>query len=135
MPMVTTPFTRDVIGCAIKVHRVLGPGLLEMAYGHCMCHELRKRKLEFQQQVALPLFYEGHKLPCVYRADLIVERQLLVEFKVIERVTALHRAQTLTYMRLAEVPQALLINFNVPRLVDGLHSFVAPAARPSAEVM
>jgi GxxExxY protein len=124
MAMFTTPVTGAVIGCAIRIHKSLGPGLLESAYEFCLAHELRKQGLSYESQVPLPLVYDGVTLPCVYRADFIVEDMLLLELKVLERIMPVHHAQVLTYVRLAHVRQALLINFNVPILKYGIKSFL-----------
>jgi GxxExxY protein len=113
---------RSVIGCAIEVHKVLGPGLLESAYESCLVHEFRARQLAFRRQVRVPLIYKGTRVNWGYRADLIVENELLLEVKCVDRVLPIHQAQVLTYLRLIDLPQALLINFNVRCLVDGVRS-------------
>jgi GxxExxY protein len=102
------------------VHRQLGPGLLESAYEQCLCHELHLRGLAFQRQVELPIVYKGLKLDCGYRLDLIVENEVVVELKAIERLLPVHEAQLLTYLRLTGKRVGLLINFNVPLLTTGI---------------
>lgn len=114
------PRTSEIIGSAIEVHRVLGPGLLESAYEECLCHELHLRQLEFERQVNLPVEYKGIKLDCSYKIDLIVEREVVLELKAVESVLPVHQAQLLTYMKLAKKRIGLLINFNVPLLVRGI---------------
>ena len=112
--------TGPIIGAAIEVHRHLGPGLLESAYEECLCHELHLRGIGFRRQVALPVEYKGIKLDCGYRLDLIVNEEVVVEIKCIERVLPVHEAQLLTYIRLAGKQVGLLINFNVPVLTRGI---------------
>ena len=113
-----------VIGCAIEVHRYLGPGLLESAYETCLAHELEGAGIPFQAQHTLPIAYKGLKLDCAFRVDLLVDGALLVELKAVERILNVHQAQLLTYMKLARIRVGLLINFNVPLLRDGLERFV-----------
>jgi len=115
--------TRRVIGCAIEVHRALGPGLLESAYEQCMAHEMTLQEVDFRLQVPTPVEYKGLRLDCAYRADVIVQERLIVELKSVEALTALHHAQLLTYMRVSGAPIGLLINFNVPRLIEGIKRF------------
>jgi GxxExxY protein len=119
------PLVHEVISCAIAVHRAIGPGLLESAYECCLRHEMTLRKIRFVCQVALPVNYRGLNLDCGYRLDFLVEGQLVLELKCVETVLPIHEAQVLTYLRLSRAKQALLINFNAPRLVDGLKSFLA----------
>jgi GxxExxY protein len=102
--------TRRVIGCAIEVHRALGPGLLESAYEQCMAHEMTLQEVDFRLQVPTPVEYKGLRLDCAYRADVIVQERLIVELKSVEALTALHHAQLLTYMRVSGAPIGLLIN-------------------------
>ena len=113
-----------VIGCAIEVHRELGPGLLESAYERCLAYELTAAGIPFVSQQPIPVAYKGLDLECGYRADIVVEGQLLVELKSVEELDGVHEAQVLTYMRLAKLPVSLLINFNVERLKDGIRRFV-----------
>lgn len=113
-----------VIGCAIEVHRVLGPGLLESTYEQCLARELEIEGLTFKLQWPLPVDYKGIRLDCGYRVDVLVENQLIVELKAAEKLLNVHQAQLLTYMKLAGIRTGLLINFNVPLLRDGLQRFV-----------
>jgi GxxExxY protein len=114
------PRTSPIIGAAIEVHRHLGPGLLESAYEECLCHELKLRGLDFKQQIDLPLIYKGLSLDCGYRIDLVVQDEVILELKSVEKLLPVHQAQLLTYMRLARKKVGLLINFNVPLLTQGI---------------
>jgi len=116
--------SRSVIGCALEVHRRLGPGLLEHAYEQCLAHELALADIPFEAERELPVEYKGIKLDCGFRADLVVAGELIVELKSVEKVLPIHKAQLLTYMKLAGVPVGLLMNFNVSRLRDGIKRFV-----------
>src|SRR5207253_2510364 len=104
--------TRSVIGSAIRVHKALGPGLLEDTYEQCLAYELRSAGLVVRAQVALPLLYKDLKIPFAYRVDLLVEDALIIELKTVEKLTPLHSAQLLTYLKLSNVRLGLLINFN-----------------------
>ena len=123
-PYFDHPLTRTIIGYAIEVHRQLGPGLLESTYEQCLAQELRLAKIDFKQQLNMPVYYKGVDLDCGYRIDLLVEDFLVVELKAVESVSGLHKAQLLTYMKLAEVPLGLIINFNVGMLKDGVHKLI-----------
>lgn len=112
--------TRRIIGAAIEVHRVLGPGLLEAVYQACLARELDLRGLAYQQQKPLPVEYKGAKLDCGYRLDFVVEGKVIVELKAVEALTPVHEAQLLTYLRLGNCRVGLLINCNVPVLKDGI---------------
>jgi len=112
--------TATVIGAAMKVHRALGPGLLESAYEVCLCDELERSGLAYKSQVALPVVYEGRQLECGYRMDIVVEDKVILEIKCVDALAPIHEAQVLTYLRLSKLPVALLINFNVQRLRDGI---------------
>lgn len=103
-----------VIGCAIEVHRQLGPGLLESAYEQCLAHELNRHGISFQLQQPQPVQYEDIRLDCGYRVDILVENDLIVELKSVDEIKGIHQAQLLTYMKLSGVKVGLLINFNVP---------------------
>jgi GxxExxY protein len=116
--------SRSVIGCAIEVHRNLGPGLLESTYRPCLAHELSQAGIPFQMELPLPVQYKGILLDCGYRIDLLVSGDLIVEIKSLETILPIHHAQTLTYMRLAKVPVGLLINFSVAKLQNGIKRFV-----------
>ena len=112
--------TEKIIGCAIKVHRVLGPGLLESAYEVCLVHELRKAGLKGERQVALPVIYEGLRLDADYFIDILVEDTVVIELKSVEHILPIHEAQLLTYLKLANKKLGLLINFNVTLLKNGI---------------
>ena len=118
------PLTAKVIGCAIEVHRTLGPGLLESAYEQCLAHELKVADVPFRVQVPMPIEYKGVKLDCKYKIDLLVDEFLVIELKAVEQLTGVHEAQLLTYMKLAEAPVGLLINFNVQLVKNGIRRFV-----------
>lgn len=122
--MIFDQLSNKVIGCAIEVHRELGPGLLESAYEQCLAAELSRSRIPYQLQVDLPVSYKGMKLDCSYRIDLLVDKQLIVELKSIEQLLKIHEAQILTYMRLAKVNVGLLMNFNVPVLKKGIKRFL-----------
>jgi len=109
-----------IIGCAIEVHRVVGPGLLESAYEICLCRELSLHNLAFECQKPLSLGYKGVNLDCGYRADLIVDRRVLVEIKSVDQLAAIHDAQLLSYLKLCGLKVGLLINFNVSVLTKGI---------------
>ncbi|MBN1769142.1 MAG: GxxExxY protein [Prolixibacteraceae bacterium] len=112
--------TETIIGCAIKVHKELGPGLLESAYQECLFYELQKAGLKVEKEKPLPLIYEEVKLNCGYRVDLMVEDRIIVELKSVEELTDIHLAQVLTYLKIADCKLGLLINFNVTQLTKGL---------------
>lgn len=113
-----------VIGCAIKVHKALGPGLLESAYEECLYYEITKTGLKAEKQKTLPLVYEEVKLDCGYRIDLLVENKLIVELKAVDALNDVYLAQVLTYLRLSNCKLGLLINFNVGKLKDGIRRIV-----------
>lgn len=115
--------TRKIIGCAIEVHRDLGPGLLESAYEECLSHELINHGLNIKRQQPVPVIYKDIKLEYGYRIDILVEDQVVVELKVIDDINPVHEAQILTYMKFAMKPVGLLINFNVSILKDGIHRY------------
>ena len=113
-----------VIGCAIEVHRQLGPGLLESAYEQCLAHELSRNNIAFQLQLAQPVRYKDVLLDCGFRIDVLVENQLIIELKSVEKLLGIHEAQLLTYMKLAGMKIGLLMNFNVNKLKEGIKRFV-----------
>jgi GxxExxY protein len=117
--------TKLIIGSAIKVHRELGPGLLESAYQSCLNYELNKAGLNVQQQVSCPLVYQDLFMETGYRLGLLVQNKVVVEIKSVEALNNVHTAQVLTYMKLIKAPIGLLINFNVLKLVDGLKRLIA----------
>ncbi len=122
-------FTRKIIGCAIEVHRILGPGLLESTYQLCLARELALNKIKFYLEHPIPVEYKGVHLNCGYRIDILVEnadespRQIILELKSVEDIQEIHKAQILTYMKLSNITTGLLINFNVKRLTDGIKRF------------
>ncbi len=109
-----------VIGAAIEVHKVLGPGLLESAYENCLCHELQLRNIVFERQKPLPITYKGVNLDCGYRLDVVVQGILVLEVKACDKIEPIHQAQLLTYLKLSGLSLGLLLNFNVPVMRDGI---------------
>ena len=120
VPIPFTNVTREIIAAAIEVHRVLGPGLLESAYSTCLQRELHTRNLAFATERRIPLVYKGATLDCGYRLDLLVKEVVVVEVKAVATLLPIHQAQLLTYLRLADLPVGLVINFEVDRLVNGV---------------
>ncbi|MGZ4825213.1 MAG: GxxExxY protein [Terriglobales bacterium] len=116
--------TGEIIGAAMKVHDVLGPGLLEKTYEVCLAHELNRRGMFVQAQVALPVVYEGMRVDLGYRIDLLVENSVIVELKAQEGVLPIHHAQLLSYLRLSGKRVGLLLNFHAARLKDGITRIV-----------
>ncbi len=116
--------TNSIISSAIDVHRALGPGLLESAYEACLAFELAERGLNIEQQKPLPVVYREVKLDCGYRIDILVEKSVIVEVKVVDRLAPIHKAQLLSYLRLSGCKVGLLINFNTKVLKDGIHRVV-----------
>ncbi|MGA2229271.1 MAG: GxxExxY protein [Syntrophobacteraceae bacterium] len=112
--------TERIIGAAIEVHKVLGPGLMESAYEECLCRELALRGIGVERQLQLPVEYKGVRLDCGYRIDLLVERSVVVEIKSLPSIERIHDAELLTYLRLGGWKLGLLINFNVAILKDGI---------------
>ena len=109
-----------IIGAAIEVHKVLGPGLLESAYEECLSYELDLRYLSLERQKPLAIIYKGKKLDCGYRLDLVVEKAIILELKSCEKIEEIHKAQLLTYLKLSGLKLGLLLNFNVPVMRDGI---------------
>lgn len=122
--MTENEISYNVIGCAIKVHKALGPGLLESAYESCLYFELVKSGLIAERQKPVPLIYEEVKLDCGYRADIVVEKKMIVEVKAVEALNEIHLMQTLTHIKLLDFRLGLLINFNVPVLPEGIRRVV-----------
>lgn len=116
--------SNTVIGCAIEVHRELGPGLLESAYEQCLAHELTTKQIPFELQKVMPVVYKSVKIDCGYRIDILVADKLIVELKAVATVEPIHEAQLLTDLKLAKAKTGLLINFNVPQLKQGLKRIV-----------
>ena len=109
-----------VIGCAMNVHSELGPGLFEPVYQQCLCHELNLNGIKFEREKAMPVVYKDCRLDCGYRIDIMVEGKIIIELKSVERLLDVHKAQLMSYMKLAKVDKRLLINFNVDK-----YSYVA----------
>ena len=131
--MIRTNITGQIIGAAIKVHRKLGPGLLESAYEACLAYELEKLGLHVQRQKAVPLVYETVKLECGFRADLVVEGRIVVEIKGKEAIHPVDQAQLLSHLRLLNLQVGLLINFHVVQLKDGIKRMVNNYHEASAD--
>ncbi len=113
-----------VIGAALEVHKNLGSGLLESAYEAALAYELQERSISFKQQASLPVKYKNIEIDCAYRIDLLIENMLIVELKSVEKVLPIHQAQLMTYMKLANIPTGLLINFNTKLLKNGIKRVV-----------
>ncbi|MEI2750902.1 MAG: GxxExxY protein [Ferruginibacter sp.] len=118
--MSNNELTHHIIGCAMDIHKVLGPGLLESAYKECLYFKLVQSKLYVEKEKSMPLVYEKVKLDCGYRIDLLVENKIVIEVKSVDFLNNIHMAQTLTYMKLGHYRLGLLINFNVLKLKDGI---------------
>jgi GxxExxY protein len=116
--------TQKIIGCAIEVHKHLGPGLLESAYEECLSYELTQNGLFNQRQIAVPIIYKEVKLETGYRIDILVENEVIVELKAIEFLTPVHEAQILTHLKFAKKRIGLLMNFNSLKLTDQLRRFI-----------
>jgi GxxExxY protein len=125
MALVTVDSAQRVIACAIKVHSATGPGLFESVYEPCLAHELRKAGVNFRRQVLVPLVYDNIVIDQAFRADLIIENELIVDVKSVEHLTPLHDKQLLTYLRLTGLRKGLLLNFNARLMKDGIRSVVA----------
>lgn len=116
--------TEKIIGCAIEVHKGIGPGLLESAYEECLCFELSQAGLLFERQVPLPVSYKGVKLDCGYRLDLVVEKRVILEIKAVERIAPIHEAQLLSYLRMLDKRIGLILNFHTAVLKQGIRRLV-----------
>ncbi len=116
--------TEKIIGCAIEVHRGLGPGLLESAYEECLCFELGQAQLSHEKEVRLPILYKAVRLDCGYRMDIVVEDRVVIELKTVDRLMPIHEAQLLTYLKLSRIKTGLLLNFNSATLKEGLRRLV-----------
>lgn len=112
--------TSTILSGAIKIHRQCGPGLLEHAYLACLCHELTQAKAKFDVQRVLPLLYDGVRIDCAYRADLVVDDMVVVEVKALDAIAPVHLRQLRTYTQLADCPVGLLLNFGAPTMKDGI---------------
>ncbi|MBN2225714.1 MAG: GxxExxY protein [Deltaproteobacteria bacterium] len=115
---------REVVDAAYKVHSGLGPGLLEGVYEVCLCYELGKRNISFKNQIVLPVIYDGLELDAGLRCDVIVNDSLIIEIKAVDKMIPVHEAQLLTYLKLTGIRLGLLINFNVPKIKDGIKRIV-----------
>jgi len=118
--LVAEKTTELIIGAAVKVHRELGPGLLESVYEVCLAHEIAKSGLKVQKQIDVPIRYDNSELDCGFRIDLLIDDEVIVELKAVEKVLPLHEAQLMTYLKLANKRVGLLINFNVVKLTNGI---------------
>jgi len=118
------PLSEDIIGCAIEVHKYLGPGMLESAYEECLAYELMEKGITVERQKPISVQYKKIRLDCGYRIDLLVEKQIIVELKSIDVFSKIHASQILTYMRFADIKTGLLINFNTTVLKNGMKRFV-----------
>ncbi len=116
--------SKIVIGSAIKVHQSLGPGLLENAYQECLFYELKKQNLNVTKEKSMPVIYEEIKMDCGYKIDLLVEDKVVIELKSVDKLNDVHKAQTLTYMKLGDYKLGLLINFNVSLLKSGIKRLI-----------
>ena len=123
--------SRSVMSAALRVHSVLGPGLLESAYEACLAHELAKAGLRVARQVPLQVLYDGVRLDCAYRMDIVVEDRLIIEIKAVSGIQAVHRAQLLSYLRLSGITVGLLIHFHAERMADGGFGRVVNGYQPS----
>lgn len=122
----------EIIACAMRVHRALGPGLLEKAYHQCLVHELKKSGLQVEVEKQMPLVYDEISVDTGYRIDLIVENKIIVELKAVESLNEIHISQTLTYMKLSNCELGLIINFNVTLLKQGIKRLINTTASISA---
>lgn len=113
-----------IIGCAIEVHKILGPGLLESAYQNCLIFELEKIGLKVEKEVSLPIIYKEIELNHGYRIDLLINDLIVIELKTVEELTEVHKAQILTYLKLGEFPLGLLINFHSKILKNNIKRFI-----------
>jgi GxxExxY protein len=109
-----------ILGCALKVHKAVGPGLLESAYEACLAHELRKAGVEFERQLTMPLIYDGETIETGYRLDLLVAGLVVVEVKSVEQIVPVHRSQLLSYLKLGGYRLGYLLNFNVSLMKNGI---------------
>jgi len=117
-------WSNKIIGACIEVHRALGPGLLESVYQECLAREFSLQEVPFQKEIAQSVTYKGVLMDCGLRLDFLVDNQVIVELKAVEKLLPVHKAQTLTYLKLTGCKLGLLINFNVPVLKDGIERLV-----------
>jgi GxxExxY protein len=118
------PLTERIIGCAIEVHRLTGPGLLESVYDFCLAIELQSAGLAFERHLAVPFEYKTHSVRNAFNVDYVVERRVVVELKAVETILPVHRAQVLTYMKLTQIQTGLLLNFNATVMRDGIRRLI-----------
>jgi len=116
--------TEKVIGCAIEVHKALGPGLLESTYEHCLAHEMGLQGMNFKVQVPMPVKYKNAQLDCGYRLDIVVNNCLILELKAVRKLERIHQALLLTYLKLSGIKTGILINFNEYKLINGIKRLV-----------
>ncbi|HSD63952.1 MAG TPA: GxxExxY protein [Ignavibacteriaceae bacterium] len=116
--------SKIILDCAFKIHNTLGPGLLESVYKECLAYELNKNGLEVELEKPVPLVYENIKLDCGYRIDLLVDKKVIVELKVVDEFNEVHTAQILTYMRLSGCKLGMLLNFNTKLLRNGIKRLI-----------
>jgi GxxExxY protein len=115
--------SEQILDCCIKVHKKLGPGLLESVYQDCLAHELEKQGLPCQKEVMLPVKYDNLSFESGFRADLIVNNQIIIELKAVEKLMPLHKAQILTYLKLSNYPLGILVNFNNEKIINSFQRF------------
>jgi len=120
----------QILGAAFKVHTSIGPGVLESVYQSCLHHELRKAGLRVEAQVSLPVLYDGLKLDSGFRIDLLVEDMVIVELKCVDSILPIHKAQLLTYLKLANKPLGLLLNFDVVHMREGIKRIINNRYQP-----
>jgi GxxExxY protein len=128
------PLTHRIIGAAIEVHRLLGPGLLESTYEECLCLELRLLGIQFERQLSLPIVYKSITLLRAYKPDLLVDQAVIVELKTVEKILPVHEAQILTYLRLSGLERGLLLNFNSVPLKAGIRRLNKSDSSPVSPV-
>jgi GxxExxY protein len=124
MDEIRDELTGRILGAAIEVHRLLGPGLLESVYETCLCHEFSVREIAYQRQVRLPIVYKELKLEQMLVIDILVDQQVILELKSVHKIEPIHEAQLLTYLKLSNIRRGLLINFNVNLLKNGIKRMV-----------
>ncbi len=122
--MTENEISKEIIDASLKVHKALGPGLLESAYEGCLEYELKKKKLFVEKQKALPVIYDDIKIDLGYRIDLLVENKVVIELKAVDKIAPIHEAQLLSYLKLSGLKLGLLMNFNVMLLKDGVKRMV-----------
>ncbi|MBL1278693.1 MAG: GxxExxY protein [Fluviicola sp.] len=123
--MIRNSLSKIIIGCAIEVHKQLGPGLLESAYQECLIYELKKQNLRIEVEKPMPIIYKDISLNKGYRIDILVEDEIVIELKTVEQFRKVHSAQVLTYMRLGGYELGLLLNFNETKMVDGIKRLIS----------